>query len=310
MTFFRKQDSSTARLLSILISVVAAAGMWYMVSVSDRTEVQLELSINYYGMPQNLVVTSGLINKITVRLRGPGTLLRSIPQQRLVQSVELSHLKKGTTIIPLTSESMDGTFRAFEVVDVLPPRIVITADNLMERSVPIKTVVESPLRSNALTVENVSTSPATVILRGPESVISDFSFLPVTIRLDPKAAGTTVRQTLLLDTPSLVNAVPSAVQVQYTITSGRSVLSRRCKLKLETEDPQSYSVDPPSIDLAVEVPDALVRSTSYLRKLEAIVVPPPMDVGRSAQVDPRIRLPEGMTLLSPSVEAVTVTRLK
>ena len=35
-----------------------------------------------------------------------------------------------------------------------------------------------------------------------------------------------------------------------------------------------------------------------------------MDVGRSAQVDPRIRLPEGMTLLSPSVEAVTVTRLK
>lgn len=282
-----------------------------MVSVSDRTEVQLELNINYYGMPQNLVVTSGLISKITVRLRGPGTLLRSIPQHRLVQTVGLSHIKKGTTIIPLTSESMDGTFRAFEIIDVLPPRIVITADNLMERSVPIKPVMESPLqRSNALTVENVSTSPATVILRGPESVISDFSFLPVTIRLDPKASGTTVRQTVLLDTPSLVNAMPSAVQVQYTITSGRSVLSRRCKLKLEAENPQAYKVDPPSIDLAVEVPDALVRSASYLRKLEALVVPPPMDVGRSAQVDPRIRLPEGMTLLSPSVEAVTVTRLK
>ena len=239
MISFRKRDSSTARLLAVLVSVVAAVGMWYMVSVSDRTEVQLELSINYYGMPQNLVVTSGLINKITVRLRGPGTLLRSIPQQRLVQSVELSHLKKGTTVIPLTSESMDGTFRAFELMDVLPPRIVITADTLIERSVPIKTVVESPLRGNALTVENVSTSPATVILRGPESIVSDFSFLPVTIRLDPKASGTTVRQTLLLDTPSLVNAVPSAVQVQYTITSGRSVLSRRCKLRLESENPQS-----------------------------------------------------------------------
>ena len=69
-------------------------------------------------------------------------------------------------------------------------------------------------------------------------------------------------------------------------------------------------MDPPSIDLAVEVPEALVRSTSYLRKLEALVVPPPLDVGKSALVDPRIRLPEGMTLLSPSVEAVTVTRIR
>lgn len=82
---------------------------------------------------------------------------------------------------------MGPSLRAFELVDVQPPRIVITADTLAERSVPIRAVLESPLRSGALTVENVTVSPASVTLRGPEGVISSINNLPLGIRLDPKA---------------------------------------------------------------------------------------------------------------------------
>lgn len=80
--------------------VLAAVGMWYVVSVRDRLEAQVEVNIDYYGIPPNLVVTDGLISKITVRLRGPETLLRSIPQQRLTQAVDLSDIKKGVTVVP------------------------------------------------------------------------------------------------------------------------------------------------------------------------------------------------------------------
>ena len=146
-------------LLSLLVAVLAAVGMWYVVSVRDRLEAQVEVNIDYYGIPPNLVVTDGLISKITVRLRGPETLLRSIPQQRLTQAVDLSDIKKGVTVVPLGGDNLGPTFRAFELVDIQPPRIVIKADTLMERSVPLRTIVDSPLRGGALTVENVSVSP-------------------------------------------------------------------------------------------------------------------------------------------------------
>lgn len=297
-------------LVSLLVAVLTAVGMWYVVSVRDRLEAQVEVNIDYYGIPPNLVVTDGLISKVLVRLRGPETLLRSIPQQKLTQAVDLSGIKKGVTIVPLSGENMGPAFRAFELVDVQPPRIVIKADTLMERSVPLRAIVDSPLRGGALTVENVSVSPATVVLRGPESVVSDISSVPLTIMLDPKAAGTTVHQTVTLDTPSLVTATPSSVRVQYTITSGRTVVSRRCKVELSAENRRFYDVEPDEITVLVEVPEALAKNARYLAQLEVSVMPPALEPGQNAKVELRFRLPEGMTLLNPATEEVTVSRKK
>ena len=292
-------------LLSLLVAVLAAVGMWYVVSVRDRLEAQVEVNIDYYGIPPNLVVTDGLISKITVRLRGPETLLRSIPQQRLTQAVDLSDIKKGVTVVPLGGDNLGPTFRAFELVDIQPPRIVIK-----ERSVPLRTIVDSPLRGGALTVENVSVSPATVVLRGPEDVVSDISSVPLTIMLDPKAAGTTVHQTITLDTPSLVTANPPSVRVQYTITSGRTVVSRRCKVELAGENRRQYTVEPEEVTVLVEVPEALAKSARYLGQLEVSVTPPALEPEQSKKVELRFRLPEGMTLLNPATEEVTVSRKK
>lgn len=284
--------------------------MWYVVSVRDRIEAQVEVNINYFDIPPNLVVTNGLVSKITVRIKGPEALLRSMPRERLTEAISLASIKKGVTIVPLPTEILSPALRAFEIIDIQPPRIVITADTVMERSVPVRTIVDSPLRGGALTVENVSVSPATVILRGPEEVVSAISNVPLTIPLDPKAAGTTVQQTMPLDTPSLVTSSPSSVRVRYTITSGRTVLSRRCQITIPHDSTHTYTVEPKEVNALVEVPEALAKSASYLNRLEASVVPPPMEAGESRKVKIRFRLPEGMTMLNSSIEEATLTRVK
>lgn len=296
--------------LAMLLALLVAAAMWYIVSIRDRIEGQVEININYYDIPPNLVVTNGLVNKVTVRLKGPEALLRSLPKERLTQSVSLASIKKGVTIVPLPSQSLSPTFRAFEIIDVQPPRIVVTADTLMERSVPVRAIVDSPLRGGALTVENVSVSPATVILRGPEDVVSAIANVPVTIPLDPKAAGTTVQQTMTLDTPSLVTSQPAAVRVRYTITSGRAVLSRACQVRVAHDASHHYTVQPKEVNLLVEVPEALAKSANYLNGLEVSATPPPLEIGESKKVKVRARLPEGMSLLNLSDEEVTITRIK
>lgn len=318
MKSFDEQDTTAknsrlgraSHVFSMFLAVLLASAMWYVVSVRDRLEAQVEVNIDYYGIPPNLVVTDGLVSKITVRLRGPETLLRSIPRQRLNEAINLSDIKKGTTIVPLAGDELGPTFRAFEVVDIQPPRIVVKADTLLERSVPVRTIVDSPLHGGALTVENVSVSPATVILRGPEAVVSAISNVPLTIMLDPKAAGTTVQQNITLDTPSLVTASPPSVRVRYTITSGRTLVSRRCHITAESDAQHHYTITPAELTVLVEVPEALAESANYLQQLEVSVLPPAMEIGESKKITPRFRLPEGMTLLNPTIDDVMVTRTK
>lgn len=288
----------------MVVAILAAIIMWYVVSVRDRIEAQVEVNIDYNGIPSSLVVTDGLVTKLQVRLRGPETLLRSMPRERLTEAIDLSKIKKGDTIVPLGGEGLGPAFRAFDVIDIQPSRIVIKADNLIEKSVPLRAEIDSPFGGGALTVENVTVSPGTAILKGPEEVLSKISSVTLPIRLDPKTAGARVTQTIPLDTPSLVTSNPASVRVSYTITSGRAVITRECPIKIAGNLEKNYTITPKTVSLMVEVPEALSRDSKYLDQLEVSVAPPPLEVGEKVAVKMRVRLPEGMTLLSqPTLEA-------
>lgn len=293
----------------MILAVLCATLMWYMVSVRDRREAQVEVNLDYYGIPPNLVVTKGLVSKLIVRLRGPETLLRSIPSELLHQAINLSSIKKGENIVPLGGGEIPN-FRAFDVIDIQPPRIEITADTIMERSVRVTAKVESPLGGDALTIEGVSVNPATVILRGPEQTIAKLSEITVEIRADAKSVGRQQDRTITLDTPSLVTASPPSVQVRYIITSGRTVLSRSCPVVVAGDYHHDYITDPKEFTVLVEVPDALARDEKYLKQLEATVVPPALDPGKSIRLKPKLRLPEGMSLTTPLDREVLVSRKK
>lgn len=297
------------QLLTLIVSVLAAMAMWYVVSVHDRLEAQLEVNIDYYGIPANLVVTKGLVRKVIVRLRGPETLLKSIPGDKLTQSINLSHIKKGVNIVPLGSDYHLGpNFRAFELIDIQPPKIVLNVDTLSEKRVPLLTVMDSPLKGGGLTVENVTVSPATVIIKGPEEEIAKISNLPLTIMLDPKSTGCTVTQTIMIDTPSLVTSTPASAQVSYAITSGRTVLSRTCKIGVAGDDTHNFVLKPAEINILVEVPEAYAKNAKYLSQLEVSVTPPALEPGQSDRVKLRFRLPEGMILLNKISEEVQISR--
>jgi YbbR domain-containing protein len=304
---FSERGRAASNLFSLVVAVLTSISIWYMVSVGERREAQIDIIVDYFGIPADLVVTDGLVNKVTVRLRGPETLLRTFTQQRLVRTVNLSNIRNGVTTVPLTPETLWQSVQSFEVVDIQPSRIVVKADRLVERGVPLRYVLDSPLRGDALTVGEVSITPPTVTLRGPEKIVADISSLPVNITLDPKAAGSLVKEKVALDTPGFVTALPSSVQVQYTITSGRAALSRRCRIALVTENVRLYEVSPAEVTVLVEVPEALSKNSKYLNQLEVSAVPPQLEPGQKAKAVLRLRLPEGMTILTPP-EDVTVTR--
>ncbi len=303
-----KKKAFVLHFLSIILSVCIATALWYMVSIRDRIEMQIDVNMDYIGIPKNLIVTDGLIRTITVRLRGPETLLRNITSRHLRHQTDLSHIKKGVTVVPITAEKLSGYNRAFDVLDVQPPRIIVKADHVLERTIPVQPEVISNLRKGAITVTNIKISPSTVTVRGPESLVGDLTSIRLPLVIDTRAKGTLTQPSLSLDAPGLVTITPNNVQATYTITSGRIIVDQKYPVIIASDTPENYKVDPAETVVKVEVPESMAKNKSYLGQFKISVIPPAdMTENVPQEVPVHLRIPDGMTVMEPHLEQVTVT---
>lgn len=294
----------------MLLAVIAAVIMWVSVNKWNQMEAQLEVGLDYAGIPDKLTVIDGLETKLMVRLRGPERLIRNIPPDLLRRTISLADIKPGKNIIPLGHDELSPLYRVFDVIDIQPPRIELTADRVIERSVLVKYRVESPLTDNALTVDKVGIKPSPIILKGPESKLNEVAELEIAIRPDPKVVGKEVMTEIMLDTPNFVTAIPPSVKVNYTVTSGREEIEVKCPISVAGDSGELYEVNPPFIQFRVGVPEALQNDAEYLAQLKGTVAPPDLEPGASKKMRPYIFWPEGMDHLSEIPEVVVTRKIR
>lgn len=293
----------------ILFSILIAVGMWYYVRVGQQMETQLDVNLDFSGIPQDLVITSGLINKMHVRLRGPSVLIRSIPPEMLNYVINLSKIKRGNNIIPLGGEELLAIYRAFEVIDIDPPKMEIIAERLTERSVPIRYIYDTPAGMN-ITPDNFQINESVVTVRGPESTIANMRDLPLVIHLDPQASDKPVEETKILATPNFVTAIPPSVKISYKLPGTREVIPRVCPVQLIGKDAKDYTVEPPEFSLFVELPKNLTNNEKYLKKMRLTVPIPDLEPLEHKEIKVNVELPDGMSLTTPFNKDVTVTRVR
>ncbi len=292
-------------LLSLCMAVVA----WYTITVKERTDMQLDVRLEYVNIPDNLIITEGLIHKVSVHLRGPKTLLAG-HDTRKPYLIDLSDITKGKNIIPFIQPQFEeGTFRAFEVLDITPPQMIVFTDTLLERNVPIKEKLATSFHSSAFKVQDIHISPSTALIRGPEQTITKIKSIPLELQVDAKEQpGTYTKKFPLVASEVQTSITPALVSVTYTVASQRTSLKLNPKVAI-SGDPNSYTLSPQSLSLEVEVPEGLAKNTSYLKGLVVRVTPPLLETGQSAKVKATLTLPEGMTLLKTPEQVFTITRL-
>ncbi len=295
----------------LLLSFTIACGLWYSITVSDTVEVQLEVRIDYKEIPEGLIITKGLIKKIDVRISGPEPLLRDPKAHTLVHVVDLSNIKKGDNILPLSSTTWDKAFRAFKVREVTPPRLEIHAEQIQERNVAIVPDIQTNIHSSAFKVTNVVLSPNNALISGAESIIKKIKNIALPIQIDPKTQPGTYAETIPLGVhlPEVL-VTPSQVELSYTVVSERKQLEITRNIRIEVQEQQNYSITPKQLQFTVELPQALIKNTAYLAGAYMSVTPPPLEIGQKASVPLRLILPEGMTLTGKLPLEVEILRVK
>ncbi len=295
----------------VLVSLFVASCAWYIISIQDRMDIQLRITLDYTNIPRNLVITSGLINEIDVHLRGPKALLQSSASRRATHAMSLSQLREGKNIIPFSPPTWEESYRAYEVLEVKPSHLTIYAENVRERTIPIEPHVDSALDDSVFIVKDIVLSPSSALIRGPESTVKDISKVTLDLRIDPtEKAGTYVKTFPLIMGMAQTTVSPNSVRATYTVASKRAHMHLE-KYVLINGPQGDYSIIPESISFNVELPENLKDDAPYLAQAEVRVTPPLLEVGQQASVPITFSLPSGMSLRNTNkTPHVQITRIR
>src|SRR6266571_4771282 len=119
-----------------LISLGLAAMLWMFVATEASSEIGLEVPLEYRNIPPQLEITGDTTNMVQVRLRGSSNVIRDISPRDVSTTIDLSKMKSGEKIIPLSPQNVQAPFGA-EVVRVNPSSVRFDLERTLVKTVPI-----------------------------------------------------------------------------------------------------------------------------------------------------------------------------
>ncbi|MDR1685166.1 MAG: hypothetical protein LBR82_01770 [Desulfovibrio sp.] len=277
----------------LLLAFTLALALWYGMSGSEKLESQLEVRVEYRGLPQGLVVRKGYIGKVSLRLRASAGVLRSVSERDFSVQMDLSGVHEGENMLAVNPAYLPNR-GGIEVIEVVPSRIELHVDSLVSRTVPLTALVQGAVPGDMeLTAAFV---PPEVKISGAASLIRDIDKLEIPVHIElPLVPGTKEsRRTLPL--PDGVDAAPADVAVVVQAGMKRRQVGIVRNVMLDAEASDGRVAVPNKVRITVRLPESAAVGAVSDPNLRAYVRPG-HDAGASllpVQVD----LPAAVELVS------------
>jgi YbbR domain-containing protein len=199
-----------------IFSLLLAMVLWITVASETSSEIGLEVPLEYRNIPPQLEITEDTTNTVEVRLRGSPNLIKDVTPKQVSTNIDLSSMKPGEIVFPLTSQNVQAPFGA-EVVRVNPSRVRINLERTISKMVPVVPKIQGP-PARGFEVGKVSLDPSRVRVEGPESRVNNLdsvSTLPVSV----EGKRTNVSQSTDLDAPDPLVRLPrpSTINIRVEI---------------------------------------------------------------------------------------------
>lgn len=159
-----------------LLAVLLAAIMWTLVTSQRRErtfERSFDIPIALVGVPRELVITNAVDDSVSVRLRGPLSVLRSLTTQNLEATLDLSTAREGRFDVFIRPQAVSVPSE-IEVVSIDPAKIAFRFEPRRQKIVPVRPfLVGAPPAGFAVVSE--TTTPSEALITGPASLVRDVS---------------------------------------------------------------------------------------------------------------------------------------
>ncbi|SBV90599.1 putative YbbR family protein [uncultured delta proteobacterium] len=287
------------------IAFCLAVTLWYAVTVRDKVETWVDVGVQFKGAPANLVISEGLINKLSVRVRAARGLSRSLTGREASMVVDLSTITKGSNAIVITRDMLPFT-AAYEVVEISPPRIQVVADTMASREIELESRFDGRLATD-LFVKTLRLEPQKVTVSGAESLVAGISRIRIPVPLTADMAKG--KNTLSVAVP--MNANISVAPPQVGIELEVDVRTKQLKLVRDVTvtgntNGHAVAIHPGKVTIVAEIPESLAKDQAALAAITATVLlsQDPADNNRPLSV--AVSLPENAELVSVTPPEVAV----
>jgi YbbR domain-containing protein len=148
-----------------VLSLLLAAGLWFLLSHEEPAEVALRSPILFQNVPQHLEISSESIPEAQIRVRGPERVIRQLQASEVHAEINLADVKPGERTFDLTSQQVRHP-REVAVVQIVPSQLHLAFDTRMTREVEIHPRVTGTF-ADAEQIAKVEADPPRITITGP-----------------------------------------------------------------------------------------------------------------------------------------------
>jgi YbbR domain-containing protein len=241
-----------------LASIAFAVAIWGFVNLGAReADRSLFVPIEFRNLPPQLVITNPIPDSVSVRLRGPRTILGTVDERRERILLDLTNVGKGSTSFKIDGDMLNLP-RGVQVTRVSPVQVTLDIDRMIERSLPVVANLAAAVPSGYRVVDG-EIRPASVLVSGPAGEVEPLrNVLVGTLHLRPTTGN--FEETVALEHPAdLVRLSPERVAVRGSL---EEIVTTRDFRNVEIgarNPPPQYRLRPRSVDVTVRGPQRLLR---------------------------------------------------
>jgi len=240
-----------------VLAVAIAFAIWMAVTGEGRGVQDFRVPVDVVTGPDATIAGSPPTN-VTVRLRGPDSLLRRVDPYDLTIRVDLRDAAGGERTVQLNPRNVAGVPRDVEVALIDPDRLRLTVAKKKRREVAVvPTIIGKPPRGYQ--VYRALAQPDALLVEGPEAKIASLTRLgtdpiritdqsePFTARVGAVPEGSDVRvvDTRPLDVIVVIDLAPVTATIERVPVFGAGAAG-------------PVVISPSSIAVTVSAPSALI----------------------------------------------------
>jgi len=153
-----------------LFSLGLAFALWLVVAGEQRIEHALNVPLKLAQLPQKMALINDPAGFVTLKLRGPKSLVTALSPDEVDIHLELSRLKEGENLVAIRAEQV-GLPRGVEVLQISPSRLRLVLEPVVEREVRVAArVAGTPAAGHYL--KRTFVRPDRVKVVGPRSEVN------------------------------------------------------------------------------------------------------------------------------------------
>jgi YbbR domain-containing protein len=162
----------TRNLLWKLVALVAAVVIWINVSNEPELATDITVPVEYNNLPQDLDISSPIVDSIHVEARGPSGQLRNLHDSRIAVIIDFATVKApGQRTFTVTGNELKLP-RGIQLIRTTPAQLRFTFENHETREVPVNVAFSGKI-PDGFSVASVETLPASLSIAGPRSRVDN-----------------------------------------------------------------------------------------------------------------------------------------